>query len=140
MLETGGPLFGYTDPSTRDTVVAIAYGPGPNARHRPRSFAPDPDATDAAIREVHARSRGSYSYIGDWHTHPGGAGRPSRRDADALAAIAAEAEVDLPEPVMVIVPTTILRRHVRVRDPGAFRWIPFVEAIHRLDVTRTGEL
>src|SRR4051794_14610406 len=83
-VETGGPLFGYTDPSSRDSVVAIACGPGPKARHRPRSLAPDPDATDAAIREVHARSRGSFSYIGEWHTHPGGAARPSRRDLAAL--------------------------------------------------------
>jgi integrative and conjugative element protein (TIGR02256 family) len=139
-VETGGPLFGYTDASSRDAVVAIAYGPGPKARHRPRSLTPDPDATDAAIREVHARSRGSFSYIGEWHTHPGGAARPTRRDVDALAAIADELAVDLPAPIAIIVPTAIMRRRIRVRDPGAFRWIPVVGAVQRLDVNLTEDV
>jgi integrative and conjugative element protein (TIGR02256 family) len=139
-VETGGPLFGYSDPASRDSVVALAYGPGPNARHRPRSLVPDRRATDDAIHEVYARTHGALSYIGDWHTHPGGPRRPSRRDVDALAAIASEPEVDLPAPVAIIVPTVILRRHVRVRDPGAFRWLPAMSAVQRLDVNITDDL
>ena len=122
LVETGGPLFGYVDDRSGDVVVAIAYGPGPGARHRPRSLRPDRAATQAAIREVHERSRGALSYIGDWHTHPGGAARPSGWDLRSLAAIASEQDVDLPEPVALIVSTVVLSRHVRVRDPGAFKW------------------
>lgn len=138
-VETGGPLFGYTDPGSGDAVVAVAYGPGANARHRPHSLAPDRDATDAAIRNVYARSRGALSYVGDWHTHPGGAARPSRRDVRALLTIAAEPAVDLPQPIAIIVPTMITRRRVRVRDPAAYRLILGTGGVQRLNINSTAE-
>lgn len=140
LVETGGPLFGYSDDDTGDSVVAIAYGPGPRARHRPYSFVPDREATRDAIAEVHETSSGALSYIGEWHTHPGGSARPSRRDVASLATIASEPAVDLPRPIAVIVPTVILRRRVRVRDPSGFRWIPVVEAVEELDLTITGTI
>lgn len=122
LVETGGPLFGYQDESTGDTVVVLAHGPGPKAKHRPFSFVPDRVATQEAIRAVHAQSDGVYSYVGEWHTHPGGSSQPSGRDLRSLAAIASEPQVDLAAPAAIIVPTVILRRRVRVREPAGFRW------------------
>jgi integrative and conjugative element protein (TIGR02256 family) len=139
LVETGGPLFGYTDDGTGDTVVVVAYGPGPAARHRPRSFRPDRDATRAAIREVHKQSSGALAYIGDWHTHPGGSARPSGWDLRALATIASEPPVELPEPIAVIVPTLVLRRRVRVRDPAAFKWVPDLRTVQHLDVSLSAD-
>jgi integrative and conjugative element protein (TIGR02256 family) len=137
VVETGGPLFGYDDRDSGDTVVVAAYGPGPNARHRPRSLVPDRRATQAAIRYVHDRSRGALSYIGEWHTHPGGNSQPSRRDVASLATIAADPGVDVPAPIMIILPTVILRRRVRAKDPAAFRWTPGPDRLKRLDINLT---
>lgn len=140
VVETGGPVFGYFDEGSRDCVVVIACGPGPKARHRPRSLSPDRDATHAAIHEMHARSAGVLSYLGDWHSHPGGHERPSGRDLDSLAVIADDSAVDVPEPVMVIVPTVVLTRRVRVRTVAAYRWNACPRVAERLDVNVTAEV
>lgn len=140
LVETGGPLFGYIDPTSSDCVIAIAYGPGPGARHRVRSLIPDRVATQRAIWEVHSRSHGAFSYIGEWHTHPGGTARPSQRYVDTLATIASEPPVDVPEPIMVIVPTVILSRRIGIREPSAYRWLAATGAIQRLDISATKDI
>jgi integrative and conjugative element protein (TIGR02256 family) len=123
VLETGGPIFGYQDGGRGDVVVQVAYGPGPKARHRPWSLVPDREATQRAIDEVHERNRGSLEYLGEWHTHPGGRRSPSGGDIRSLERLAADEGVELPAPVMMIVPTAVLRRRVRVRPFGAYRFV-----------------
>jgi integrative and conjugative element protein (TIGR02256 family) len=139
LVETGGPLFGYLDPGSGDSVVVLAYGPGPRARHRPWSIAPDREATQAAVKEVHASSEGALSYIGEWHTHPGGTDRPSRQDLNSIATIASEEGVDVAEPLMMIVPTVVMRRRVRVRTVAAYQWDDQAEAVIRLELTSAGD-
>jgi integrative and conjugative element protein (TIGR02256 family) len=122
-------------PVRKRSIVALAYGPGPQARHRPWSIAPDRPATQAAIDEVHNQSDGALSYIGEWHTHPGGSERPSRRDLSSIETIANEETVDLAEPLMLIVPTVIMRRRVRVRTVAAYRWRPETHSVGRRQIT-----
>lgn len=134
VVETGGPLFGYFDGKPHNCVAVVAGGPGPNACHRPFSFRADRDAIATAIRELHDRSVGVLSYIGEWHSHPGGSTAVSGRDLGALAALAEDGGVDVPEPVMVIVATVVLTRRVRVRTVAAYRWSAPRRIAERLDI------
>jgi len=136
IVETGGPIFGYLAAYGSDTIVELAFGPGPRARHRPRSLIPDQIATQTAITEVHDKSRGASSYLGEWHTHPGGPALPSLRDTLSVRAIAEDPGVDFSAAVMLIVPTAVLRRRVRVKDPAAFRWCAAAGETVALDLRR----
>ena len=120
LVETGGPLFGY---SVEDAVVITrAFGPGPGARHRPRSFSASPDWIERCIEEMFNESGGAISYVGEWHSHPLSHASPSGKDIAAVAEIAAQAEVDLPRPTILIQSTKIFHRHVHLGDLGAYRW------------------
>lgn len=120
IVETGGPLFGYRVED--DVVVTRAFGPGPKARHRPRSLQPDRQATQAAIELMHRESGGRAPYLGDWHTHPLGAARPSGRDIASLEAIAGQKAVDLDRPISIIQATRPLFAHLRIGELRAFEW------------------
>jgi integrative and conjugative element protein (TIGR02256 family) len=131
-VETGGPLFGFE--SDDDVVVVGAGGPGPNARHRPRSFRPDRDAVDRAIARVHDASDRRYRFLGSWHTHPFGRARPSGTDLAAARGISEEPEVLLPRPLVIIYATWPPRRTFRDRDLRAFRWMPSLSGLVAVDV------
>lgn len=119
--ETGGSLFGYIV-DDGDVVVSEAYRPGPAARHERFRLIPDHAHTQRRIEEVHRRTDGRLSYLGDWHTHPGGRATPSGRDRASLGELASDDGMDLASPVMLIVSTTVLRRCPRVRAIRAFQW------------------
>ncbi|MBU2811065.1 hypothetical protein HF669_06660 [Acidithiobacillus thiooxidans] len=53
--------------------------------------------------ELATRSRGSVSFVGMWHTHPGGAPDPSPTDQDAMARLFAGAEFQGHSFLMLIV-------------------------------------
>jgi integrative and conjugative element protein (TIGR02256 family) len=131
-VETGGPLFGFE--ADDDVVVIGVGGPGPNGRHRPRSFRPDRDAVDRAIACVHEASEGRYRFLGSWHTHPFGRPRPSGTDLLAARGISAEPEVVLPRPFVIIHATWPTRRTFRDRDLRAFRWEPALSGLVAIDV------
>jgi len=118
--ETGGALFGYE--SDDDVVVACAYGPGPRARHRRASFEPDPRSTGALIRAVHESSNGRYRYLGSWHSHPNGRARPSAQDLATTERVAAQRDIALPRPLVIIAATQKMRGQVRVAETRAWRW------------------
>src|SRR5438874_2807026 len=99
-LEAGGVLLGY---GTGDaTVVTAQIGPGPRASHRRRRFTPDHKYQDRLISEHYERSGRRESYLGDWHSHPGGAARLSLRDRWTLALIARDPSARAPSPVMIV--------------------------------------
>lgn len=125
-VETGGPLFGF-ESGDQEVVVVAALGPGPRAKHRPRSLIPDREATQAAIRLVHQRAEGRYRYIGSWHSHPLGSATPSRRDVQTAREVAAQLEVDLPRPLILIQATRPRIRLVTVGELGGYHWDPMTE-------------
>ncbi len=102
-LETGGLLLGWTDDATGDAVVAAIVGPGPAAKHGRMSFRPDHDWQRAELARRYAGSGRVHGYLGDWHTHPSGSGRPSDRDRRTLALIAAAPLARAPKPLLAIV-------------------------------------
>ena len=100
--ETGGVLFGYEPPRTKDLVITHIIGPGPNARHENESFVPDSLWQQAQIDDYYRRSGGIETYLGDWHTHPSGGSTFSRKDRRTLKRIAKTPEARAPLPAMVI--------------------------------------
>ena len=53
--------------------------------------------------KVFVASAGMRHYVGEWHSHPCGAPRPSGTDDTALHAICQDARVKCPEVVLVLV-------------------------------------
>jgi integrative and conjugative element protein (TIGR02256 family) len=99
--ETGGALMGYwADRST--VVIRDVIGPGPNAKHSRHSFYPDAEYHDREIERIYTASDRLHTYLGDWHTHPNGSARTSRKDRKTLSAIASDPGARAPRPIMAI--------------------------------------
>lgn len=101
-LETGGVLLGYRSSNGCDAVVTTVIGPGPKAKHSSHRFVPDYEFQEAEIARLYHRSPHELFYLGDWHTHPGGAAEMSARDKKALKRISTHTDARVPEPIMVI--------------------------------------
>lgn len=117
-LETGGVLLGRA--SGQHVEVINAVGAGPAADHSPHSFVPDRDWQYDRIDEIFYAEGGRISYLGDWHSHPGGAPVPSRTDRALLADTAANPACQCPEPIMVIVG----KRYDQPWLPVSYRYVP----------------
>jgi integrative and conjugative element protein (TIGR02256 family) len=100
--ETGGVLLGWTAGDQRDIVARRAIGPGPRAKHRPTRFSPDTRWQRVEIAEEYERSGRILTYIGDWHSHPGGSERPSTRDWRTARRIARSRGARATKPVILI--------------------------------------
>lgn len=68
-MEAGGLLLGYRASATEYVVEQIS-GPGPDAKHSPRSFIPDYEHDEKHVQEIYDLSNGETIYLGDWHSHP----------------------------------------------------------------------
>jgi len=99
--ETGGVLLGYW--AEESAVIADMVGPGPSAVHGPHRFVPDAEYQETEIAERYAASGRVITYMGDWHSHPGGEGRISRLDLRTLRRIAREPAARLVSPIMLVV-------------------------------------
>lgn len=99
--EVGGWLLGYWTPDRSALFVTHATPPGPRGTcsgvwisghgHRER------------FDEAWSASGGIVTFLGDWHTHPGGPTRPSGRDARAVRQLAGGEQYGTPEPLLGIV-------------------------------------
>lgn len=101
-LETGGVLMGYTSQSGDEIIVSNFIGPGPKARHMRSSFAPDLDFQDHEIARRYRDSGRVTTYLGDWHSHPGGGARLSWIDRRTLRRIRDHEDARIPEPLMAV--------------------------------------
>jgi integrative and conjugative element protein (TIGR02256 family) len=100
--ETGGVLLGYEAGAT-DVIVCALIGAGPKAKRRRSGFEPDGEWQEPEIANAYERSGRIQTYLGDWHSHPEGVARPSRRDRDTAHRIAKHREARAPRPLMLIV-------------------------------------
>ena len=98
--ETGGLLLGFW--SGDHVLVTGAIGPGPGAVRSKTTFLPDDAWQTAELAQRYAASGRRHTYLGDWHTHPGGGSRLSRRDRRTLSEIAHHAESRAPQPLFAI--------------------------------------
>jgi integrative and conjugative element protein (TIGR02256 family) len=90
--ETGGMMLGYVSPGGSALAVTDIIGPGPNALHRRSRFEPDGAWQQARLVERYAASGRITTYLGDWHSHPGGGPRPSREDVRTARRVARETD------------------------------------------------
>ncbi|WP_224278699.1 Mov34/MPN/PAD-1 family protein [Nocardioides lacusdianchii] len=74
-LEAGGMLLGYW--SGDDVVVTSCIASGPRTKRGTTWLVPDQEWQMARLGEVYEASGRLTTYLGDWHTHPGGAPYPS---------------------------------------------------------------
>lgn len=101
--ETGGVLLGYADRTDAARIqVTIQIGPGPKAVHRRHFFHPDSEWQAQEIADAYASSGRVSTYLGDWHSHPGGSRRPSGLDRSTARRIARCEQARVPHPVMLI--------------------------------------
>jgi integrative and conjugative element protein (TIGR02256 family) len=115
-LETGGILMGVRSADGRRVRVCAVIGPGPRATHEVDAFAPDQRWQEREVARVYETSGRITIYLGDWHTHPDGLPRPSRRDESTAFTIASAPAARAPRPIMAI---------VSVRRTGSMRLAAF---------------
>lgn len=101
-LETGGVLLGYWTVDDSHVVITHATGPGPDARHGRTTFRPDTSFQERVVAEIYAGSGRRVTYLGDWHTHPGGSVELSAVDKRTLHGIAKAPEARTEKPIMAV--------------------------------------
>lgn len=100
--ETGGMLLGY-EANNGEAVVTAIIGPGPNAKHSRFRFKPDADFQQQELNRHFFDSAGKETYLGDWHSHPGGSSRLSLLDKRTLHRIAATPTSRTVHPIMLVI-------------------------------------
>ena len=118
-LETGGVLLGYQVADGRETVITAVAGPGPKAQHSSTAYLPDHEYQEREIGRVYAASGRCTTYVGDWHSHPGGSLYLSRTDVGTLRAIARHEPARVPHPVMIVAASGTHKWQI-----GAWQWRP----------------
>ena len=100
--ETGGVLMGIHTAGRKCHELTELVTSGPNATATRTSFNPDEVFQQGAVNRIFAKHGGAIEYLGDWHSHPGGAPYPSHTDHMALLTIRDAADARCPEPIMLI--------------------------------------
>ncbi len=57
----------------------------------------------ALQRRLNTRWNSGEYYLGEWHYHPGGTGKPSTSDIDQMIRIAKSLPYNTPEPILIVV-------------------------------------
>lgn len=128
--EIGGWLLGYR----RGDTIVVTHATAPRSRGTPFGVTISARGHRPAFDRLWEATQGRVTFLGDWHTHPGGPAQPSARDHAAAAQIADDADFKTPRPLVVIVATPRLPRkatnpvEVYERDPGGnlIRQVPSV--------------
>lgn len=108
-LETGASLVGGYSGDQRTAYVDVV-APTPEDAERSRyGFRRGMKGLAAFLERVFIKSKGKQYYIGEFHSHPGGAPTPSPDDDAAQFSIARDPRAQCTAPVLVIVGA----------DPGA---------------------
>lgn len=101
--ETGGVLVGYSDGLSLNLVVEHIIGPGPRAFHNRYGFTPDHEYQEQEIARLYRESGRVSTYLGDWHSHPGGGLYLSVTDRKTLRRIAMAKEARVQKPLMAVI-------------------------------------
>jgi integrative and conjugative element protein (TIGR02256 family) len=83
-VETGGLLFGEVDELLKIVWIDEASGPPPDSVASAEGFVCGTDGVADMHAEKIKRTRGSVSFVGMWHTHPGALPIPSTTDLRAM--------------------------------------------------------
>ena len=99
--EVAGWLLGYWSAEKAHLFVTHATPPGPPGTR----FGVHVTGDGHRVRfdEAWDASGGHVTFLGDWHTHPGGPTVPSERDRQAMEKLATQPGYRTPEPLVIIV-------------------------------------
>jgi NTE family protein len=112
--ETGGVLFGRRDPAAGVLWVDEASGPPPDSIASPEEFVCGTEGIKERNEKIRKQTRRATSFVGMWHTHPGGPAIPSPRDVASMAELVSMEP--LPEVLMVICGEEELGAYVFARE------------------------
>lgn len=115
--EVGGWLLGFWTGDKRAVFVTHATPPG--RRGTPFGVKISGSGHRERFDQAWEQSGGHVTFLGDWHTHPGCAATPSRRDRHAITQLAGDPEFGTPRPLSAIVQAPRWPRS-KVRD--VVRW------------------
>jgi len=102
--ETGGILIGFYDLPLGLLVLVDALPAPKDSREDETEFVRGTDGMLDAVRSAGARTAGIVQYVGEWHSHPPGAGsRPSGRDLVQLKQLSEQMRNDGLPAIQVIV-------------------------------------
>lgn len=105
-VEVGTSLVGsYSDDGHRAQVQSLAPVTS-DSRGGRTSFQRGVTGLRDFFRKVFKRSGGTTHYVGEWHSHPGGAPSPSRTDEANTMEIARDPDARCPECILVILALT----------------------------------
>ena len=83
--ETGGVLAGVWDQQRRICYITNVLASPPDSEEWPTSYIRGCEGLERRIKEIIELTGGAVSYVGEWHTHPEGAGvSPSSLDIEAV--------------------------------------------------------
>ena len=115
-IETGGILIGTYSDDGLLARICRAVGPPKGSEATPNRFVRSESGL-AGILKQHWDEH-EY-YLGEWHSHPMGAGVPSHQDKRQMLTISTDAAYCCPKPILVVVGGSIPRQiNVWVLDAG----------------------
>lgn len=127
--EIGSSLVGsYSKDGFRAAVLGSAPLPS-DSRGRRFTFSRGVHGLRSFFLDLFKRTRGRRHYVGEWHSHPGGAAMPSRMDDRNQTAIARDKKTNCPECILLIIGGDFesrmdLRVYVYSRTNGRVDLIP----------------
>ncbi len=110
-------LVGYE--TEGEIVVVQTIAGGPRAIRRRGGFEPDGLWQEGELARIYEASGYHHTYLGDWHSHPAGVGRPSGRDKKTAKSVARERASRTSHPTTLIVASAWRNRSWEV---AAFRF------------------
>ena len=129
--ETGGVFMGYTA-DDHDLVVTDLIDAGDHAKHKKFRFQPDQDYQLEQIARIYKESKGTVTYLGDWHTHPNSTPNLSLLDKRTLTKIALTPASKNTQPIMVILGSMPIKWTLNAVQfvSGSLRVWPFSRCIY----------
>lgn len=100
--EFGGIFLGHYSENGKDAYITEVVVPT-KFKSRKTEFTRHPDNLNVRIKQVYDLSEGKINYIGEWHTHPNGAGQFSATDIETMKDISGDIDVKIDSPLLVIV-------------------------------------
>jgi hypothetical protein len=101
--ETGGGMAGVIHPKRRVIYVTRLIEAPPDSRATPDSFTLGTEGLLETVEAVRKASGGLLGYVGDWHTHPRGAGQVSGKDVETMLDVKQRLDIaDLPTFILIV--------------------------------------